>query len=111
MYRKLELNQEALIELNKNGEPNFYDSFIKQDAMFYLKCGKRFDNQKQERLMKSQENTKGPKSPVTQSSQPKQKIASIFCTICSEDDFDCNLHAVGLFMQLKQTSIQITIKN
>ena len=111
MYRKLELNWEALTELNENGEPIFYDSFIKQDAIFHLKCGKRFDNQKGERFMKLQENTKRPNSPVTHSSQPKQKIASIFCTICSEDDFDCNLHAVGLFIQLKQTSIEIAITN
>ena len=30
MYRKLELNWEVLTELNENGEPIFYDSFIKK---------------------------------------------------------------------------------
>ena len=78
-----------------NGEPNFYDSFIKRDAKLHWKCGKRFDNQKVQRLMKSQEKSKEAESPVTRSSQPKKKFASLFCAICSEDDFDYNLRAAG----------------
>ena len=54
-YEKLELKWEALTELNENGEPNFYDSFIKHNAKFHWKFGKRFNNQKVQRLMKSQE--------------------------------------------------------
>ena len=92
---KLELNWEALTELNGNGEPNFYDSFIKHDAKFHWKCGKRFGNRKVQRTMKSQEKSNKAESPVTRSSQPKKKFASLFCTICSEDDFDYNLHAAG----------------
>ena len=94
-YGKLELNWEALTELNENGEPNFYDSFIKHDAKFHWKCGKRFDNQKVQRLMKSQEKSKEAESPVTRSSQPKKKFASLFCAIYSEGDFDYNWHAAG----------------
>ena len=45
--------------------------------------------------MKSQEKSKEAESPVTCSSQPKKKFASLFCAICSEDDFDYNLHAAG----------------
>ena len=45
--------------------------------------------------MKSQEKSKEAKFPVTRSSQPKKKFASLFCTLCSEDDFDYNLHAAG----------------
>ena len=88
-YGKLELNWEALTELNENGEPNFYDSFIKHDAKFHWKCGKRFDNQKVQRLIKSQEKSKEAESPVTRSP------VSLFFTTCSEGDFDYNLHAAG----------------
>ena len=110
-YGKLELNWEALTELNENGEPNFYDSFIKHGAKFHWKCGKRFDNQKVQRLMKSQEKSKEAVSPVTRSSQPKKKLLvfsaqdagrMILIIICMQ---------LGLFMQLKQTLIQITIPN
>ena len=45
--------------------------------------------------MKLQEKSKEVESPVTRSSQPKKKFASLFCAICSEDDFDYNLHAAG----------------
>ena len=82
---------EALTELNENGEPNFFDSFIKHNAKFHWKCGKRFDNQKVQRLLKLQEKSKEAESPVTTSSQPKKKFASLFCAICGEDDFDYNL--------------------
>ena len=90
-YGKLELDCEALTELNENEEPNFFDSFIKQNAKFHWKCGKRFDNQKVQRLLKLQEKSKEAESPVTTSSQPKKKFASLFCAICGEDDFDYNL--------------------
>ena len=114
-YGKLELNWEALAELNENGEPNFYDSFIKHDAKFHWKCGKRFDNQKVQRLMKLQEKSKEAESPVTRSSQPKNKFASLFSAICSEDDFNYNLHAAGS-LHATQTDIntnhnhELTIK-
>ena len=45
--------------------------------------------------MKSQEKSKEAESPVTHSSQPKKKFSSLFCAICSEDDFHYNLHAAG----------------
>ena len=89
------MNWEALTELNENGEPNFYDSFIKHDAKFHWKCGKRFGNRKVQRTMKSQEKSNKAESPVSCSSEPKKKFASLFCAICSEDDFDYNLHAAG----------------
>ena len=82
---------EALTELNENGEPNFFDSFIKHNATFHWKCGKRFDNQKVQRLLKLQEKSKEAESPFTASSQPKKKFASLFCAICGEDNFDYNL--------------------
>ena len=82
-----------LTELNENRELNFYNSFINLDAKFQWKCHKRFDNQKVQRLMKSQEKSKEAESPVTCSSQAEKKFASLFCTICSEDDFDYDLHA------------------
>ena len=103
-YGKLELNWEAITELNENGEPNFYDSFTKHDAKSHWKCGKRFDNQKVQRLMKSQEKPKETESPFTRSSQPKKKFASLFCAIWSEDDFDYNLHAVE-YLHATQTDI------
>ena len=114
-YGKLELNWEALTVLNENGEPNFYNSSIKHDAKFHWKCGKRFDNQKVQRLMKLQEKSKEAKYPVTHSSQPKKKFASLFCIICNEDDFDYNLHAPGS-LHATQTDInavhnhELTIK-
>ena len=92
-YGKLELNWEAPSELNENGEPNFFDSFIKHDVKFHWKSGKNFDNEKVQRLMKLQEKSKESESPVTHSSQTKKKFASLFCVICSEDDFGYNLHA------------------
>ena len=90
--------------MNENGEPNFYDSFIKDAAKFHWKCGKSFDNQKVQRLMKLQEKSKEAESPVTRSSQLKKKFASRFCAICSEDGFDYNLHAAG---SLHATQIDI----
>ena len=45
--------------------------------------------------MKSQEKSKEAESSVTGSSQPMKFFASLFCAICSEDDFDYNLHAAG----------------
>ena len=78
-------------------------------------CGKRFDNQKVQRLMKLQEKSKKAKYPVTHSSQPKKKFASLFCIICNEDDFDYNLHAPGS-LHTTQTDInavhnhELTIK-
>ena len=54
--------------------------------------------------MKSQEKSKEAESPVTCSSQPKKKFASLFCAICSEDDFDYNLHAAGS-LHVTQTDI------
>ena len=45
--------------------------------------------------MKLQEKSKEVESPVTRSSQPKKKFASLFCAICNENDFDFNLHAAG----------------
>ena len=104
MYGKLELNWEALTELNENGEPYFYDSFIKHYPKFHWKCGKIFDNQKKRRLMKSQKKSKEAESPVTCSFQPKKKFASLFCAICREDDFNYNLHAAG---SLHATQIDI----
>ena len=89
------MNWEALTELNENGEPNFHDSFIKHNEKFHWKCGKRFDNQKVQRLMKSQKKSKESESPVTRSSSPIKKFASLLCAICSEDGFDYNLHAAG----------------
>ena len=71
-YGKLELNWKALTELRENGEPNFYDSFIKHDAKFCWKYSKRFDDQKVQRLMTSQEKSKEAESPVTRSSKPKK---------------------------------------
>ena len=115
-YGKLELNWEALTELNENGEPNFYDSFIKHDVKFHCKCGKRFDNQKMQRLMKSQKKSKESESSVFLSSQQKMKFDSLFCAICSEDDFDYNLHASGS-LHATQTEIntvhnrELTIKS
>ena len=44
--------------------------------------------------MKAQEKSKA-ESLVIRSSQPKKKLASLFCVIYSEDDFDYNLHAIG----------------
>ena len=104
-----------LSDLNENGEPNFYDSFIKHGAKFHWKCSKRFDNQKVQRLVKSQEKSKEARSPVTCSSQPKKKFASLFCAIWSEDDFDYNLNATGS-LHATQTDIntdynhELTIK-
>ena len=78
-------------------------------------CGKRSDNQKVQRLMKLQEKSKKAKYPVTHSSQPKKKFASLFCIICNEDDFDYNLHAPGS-LHATQTDInavhnhELTIK-
>ena len=101
--------------MNENGEPNFYDSFIKHDAHFHWKCSKRFDNQKVQRLTKSQEKSKEAKSPVTHSSQPKKKFASRFCAICSDEGFDYNLYAAGS-LHATQTGIntdhnhELTIK-
>ena len=40
--------------------------------------------------MKSQEKSKEVEFPVTRSSQPNKKFASLFYTLCSEDDFDYN---------------------
>ena len=54
-YGKLELNWEALTNLNENGESNFSNSFIKHDAKFHWKYDKIFDKPKVQRLMKSQE--------------------------------------------------------
>ena len=90
--------------LNENGEPNFYDSFIKDGAKFHWKCGKSFDNQKVQRLMKLQEKSKEAESPLTRSSQLKKKFASLLCAICSEDGFDYNWHAAG---SLHATQIDI----
>ena len=45
--------------------------------------------------MKSQEKSKEAESPVACSSKPKKKFASLFCAICSEDNFDYNLHTAG----------------
>ena len=56
--------------------------------------------------MKSQEKSKEAESPVTHSSQPKKKFASLFCAIYSEDDFDYNLHAAGS-LHATQTDINI----
>ena len=92
-YGKLELNWEALTEFKENGEPNFFDSFIKHDAKFHWISGKKFDNQKVQRLMKFQEKSKESESSVTYSSQTKKKFASLFCAIYSEDNFCYNLHA------------------
>ena len=78
-------------------------------------CGKRFDNQKVQRLMKSQEKSKEVESSATRSSQPKKKFASLLWAICSEDDFEYNLHAAGS-LQVHQTNIntlhnhELTIK-
>ena len=59
--------------------------------------------------MKSQEKLKEAESPVTHSSQPKKKLARLFCAICSEDDFDYNLHAGGS-LHATQTDIN-TVHN
>ena len=65
--------------------------------------------------MKSQEKSKEAEFPVTWSSQPNKKFASLFCTLCSEDDFDYNLHAAGS-LHATQTDIntdhnhELTIK-
>ena len=67
-------------------------------------CGKRFNNQKVQRLMKSLEKSKEVKPPATRSSQPKKKFASLLWAICSEDDFEYNLHAAGS-LQAPQTDI------
>ena len=48
-----------------------------------------------QRLVKSHEKSKEAESPVTHSSKPDKKFASLFRAICSEDDFDYNLHGVG----------------
>ena len=45
--------------------------------------------------MKSHEKSKETESPVTRSSQPKKKFASLLYAMCSEDGFDYNLHAAG----------------
>ena len=65
--------------------------------------------------MKSQEKSKEPEPPVACSSKPKKKFASLFCAICSEDDFDYNLHTAGS-LHATQTDInavhnhELTIK-
>ena len=59
--------------------------------------------------MKLQEKSKEAKYPVTHSSQPKKKFASLFCIICSEADFDYNLHAPGS-LHATQTDIN-TVHN
>ena len=65
--------------------------------------------------MKSQEKSKEAESPVACSSKPKKKFASLFCAICSEDDFDYNLHTAGS-LHATQTDInavhshELTIK-
>ena len=102
---KLELNWEALTELNENGEPNFYDSFIKHDAKFHWKCSKRFGNRKVQRPMKSQEKANKAESPVTRSSQPKKKFASLFYPYAVRMILIIICMQLGLFMQLKQTLI------
>ena len=78
-------------------------------------CGKRFNNQKVQRLMKSLEKSKEVEPPATRSSQPKKKFASLLWAICREDDFEYNLHAAGS-LQAPQTDIntvhihELTIK-
>ena len=59
--------------------------------------------------MKLQEKSKEVESPVTRSSQPKKKFASLFCAICNENDFDFNLHAAGS-LRATQTDIN-TVHN
>ena len=59
--------------------------------------------------MKLQEKSKEVESPVTRSSQPKKKFASLSCAICNENDFDFNLHAAGC-LRATQTDIN-TVHN
>ena len=110
-YGKLELNWEAPSELNENGEPNFFDSFIKHDAKFHWKSGKKFDNQKVQRLMKLQEKSKESESPVTHCSQTKKKFASLSMQYAVRIILVITCMQLCLFMQLKQTLIPIIISN
>ena len=113
-YVKLELNWEVFTEFNENGEPNFYDSL---SSTMQSSTGNTVKDLiiKERKDSQSQEKSKEAEFPVIRSSQPNKKFASLFCTLCSEDDFDYNLHAAGS-LHATQTDIntdhnhELTIK-
>ena len=85
-------------------------SKTKHDAKFHWKYSKRFANQKVQRLMKLQEKSNKAKSSVTRSFQPKNKFSSLFCAICSENDFDYNFHA-ACSLHVTQTDINTALNH
>ena len=83
------MNWEVFTEFNENGEPNFYDSL---SSTMQSSTGNTVKDLiiKEHKDSQSQEKSKEAEFPVIRSSQPNKKFA-----ICSEDDFDYNLHAAG----------------
>ena len=63
-----------------------------------------------QRLVKSLEKSKEAEFPVTRSSQPEKKFASLFCELCSEDDLQYNLHAAGS-LHATQTDINTNLNH
>ena len=115
-HGRLDLNWEAIADLDENGEPNFYDSLVKNKAKFHRNCGKKYDNQKVQRLLDKSANESLNESKdefnqsiSTRSSQPKKEFASLFCAICSENDSGDNLHAAGS-LKSKYEIAQLTEK-
>ena len=94
-HGKLNLQSEALADLNADGEPDFNSSFVKNRATFHWNCFKRFDNQKVQRLTENTTANEKTESVNTRTSQPKKKFGGLFCSICSEDDIGTNLIAGG----------------
>ena len=110
-YGKLELNWEALTELNENGKPNFFDSFIKHDAKFHWKSGTKFDNQKVQRLMKLQEKSKNPNLLLLIVLKQRRYLLVFSVQYAVRIILVITCMQLCLFMQLKQTLIPIIIPN
>ena len=101
------MNWEVLTEFNENGEPNFYDS---SSSTLQSSTGNAVKDLIIKKCKDSWNRRRNQKKPnflllaYLLTSQPKKKFASLFCTLCSEDDFDYNLHAAGS-LHVTQTDI------
>ena len=97
--------------MNEAGEPNFYNLFIKHDAKFHWKCGKRFDNQKVQRLMKLQENQINPNLLLLALLNERRNLLVFSAQYAVRMVLIIIFMQMALFMQLKQTLIQLAITN
>ena len=95
---ELNLNWQYIATL-ENGEPNFRDSFSRNNAKYHHNCASKYSTQKLNRILHRREKEKGKTKTATstRSSQEKRQFATIYCAICNNEDTSENLHAAGSF--------------